>query len=256
MTTHFAWISMLPLLLPGAGVPQQQSPAPEIARAVEQVVNGYRGWGPESNPSGMSFSLRIVNRSDQALAVGMTTTGLPKDQTYTLMSWPIGQPQAIVAGEGVSLNDLGIPVCTSGPGACQSEKPNEPINLAIPRTIPGEPVRLALISHDGKLKVFARLIPEPLANTDRGCTLNAIVLEPNAEILWFEATGFAPNAPLTIDSTSGKEARNQTHNADANGNYAMVDLPFVGKKKNGTVTLTIRSAGCAPTVTVPWGIPR
>lgn len=247
---------MLALLLPGAGALQQQSPSPEVARAVERVVNNYRGWGPESNPPGTTFTLHVVNRSDQAIALGMATSGLPRDQTYTLMSWPISQPQAVVAGEGVSLNEAGIPVCTNAPGACKSEKPNEPINLAIPRTLPGEPVRLGLISHDGKIKMFARLIPEPLANTDRGCTLNAIVLEPNAEILWFEASGFAANAPITIDSVSGKEARNQSQTADANGNYTMVDLPFVGKKKKGTVTLTIRSTGCAPTVTVPWGMPR
>ena len=63
--------------------------------------------------------------------------------------------------EGITLDDSGTP-----------DNPNGP--LEIPWSpLPGEPIRLGLMSADGALKLYAKLVPVPLCGEDQGCTVEA-----------------------------------------------------------------------------------
>ena len=68
--------------------------------------------------------------------------------------------------------------------------------------VPGEPSRLALISFDQTLKVYAKIVAIPQKGEDKGCSVEATLLTPGAELVVIEATGFPANADIVMDSDS------------------------------------------------------
>ena len=72
------------------------------------------------------------------------------------------------SAKGVTLNSSGLAICAGRPGTCgTADNPDDPIDVIV-QPIPGEPVRLGLISADGTTKVFAKIVPNPLHGDDPG----------------------------------------------------------------------------------------
>jgi hypothetical protein len=69
----------------------------------------------------------------------------------------------------------------------------------------GERVRLGLVSTDGATKVFAKVVPVALGGEDHGCSVDAILLTPGAELVLIVSSGFPPNSDVTMDSRSQDE---------------------------------------------------
>ena len=44
------------------------------------------------------------------------------------------------------------------------------------RPVPGEPVRLGVVSQDGSVKAFAKIVPLPLQGEDKSCRVSAVLL--------------------------------------------------------------------------------
>ena len=104
--------------------------------------------------------------------------GVPKDTIWSLIAWPVTQKSPSTVLQGITLDDSGLAVCAGTRGTCgSSAKPNDPIDLPT-RPVPGEPVRLALVSTDRKIKVFAKTVPVPLRGEDKTCAVEATVLMP------------------------------------------------------------------------------
>ncbi len=153
----------------------------------------------------------------------------------------------------MTLNASGLAICAGVPGTCGSDdKPNDPIDLGL-QPAPGEPVRLGLISADGAIKVFAKVVPVPLRGEDRGCSVEGVLLTPGAEVVLVEGSGLPADSELKIDSNSEGERHSENGKADKDGHYTSVMLPYKQGVLRGTLEVSLKSAGCSPSVRVPWG---
>jgi hypothetical protein len=173
--------------------------------------------------------------------------------TYALVAWPVTQRGPSQVLSGVTLDASGLAICAGAPGTCGSaDRPNDPIDLPI-QPVAGEPVRLGLVSKDGATKVFAKTVPVPLRGEDRGCAVEGILLTPGAELVLIEGSGFPSNTEVKMESDSEGERHGGKGQADPGGRYSTAVLPYKQGVARGTLNVTLKSAGCSPAVSIPWG---
>jgi hypothetical protein len=112
---------------------------------------------------------------------------------------------------------------------------------------------LALISADQSIKIFAKIVPIPLRGEDKGCSVEAVLLTPGSELVAVEAIGFPPNTDIAMDTDSEGERHGGKAKTDANGRYVSAILPYKQGLARGTAKVRLKSAGCSPSVSFPWG---
>ena len=118
----------------------------------------------------------------------------------------------------------------------------------------GEPKRFALVSEDdAQIRGFVSVQPFPNATTDKACKLESVLGTPDGELTFIQATGFAPNAELTIKSQSYDEKHDYTAKADDDGTYFSALLPAVAGKESGKTVIEVKSASCGPKLHFQWG---
>jgi len=173
--------------------------------AVNRLVKAHQAWGPAASTPNTSLSLKEASREGAIIRIRMYASGLPKQGTYTLVSWPVTQRGPAESLRGVTFDESGLAVCAGTPGTCGSaDKPNDPIDLAL-RPVPGEPARFGLVSIDGSIKVFAKIVPLPMKGEDKGCKVEVVLLTPGTELVEIEGSGFPANADIAMDSDSEGE---------------------------------------------------
>ena len=246
----FRFIVLASIALPALG---QGTAAPSGTEdAVNRLVKAHQAWGPAASTPNTSLSLKEASREGQTIKVRMYATGLPKEGTYSLMQWPVTQRGPTEIFSGVTFDESGLAVCAGTPGTCGGDKPNDPIDVVL-KPVPGEPSRLALISADQSIKVFAKIVPIPLRGEDNGCSVEAVLLTPGAELVLIEGTGFPPNSDIVLDSESEGERHGGKAKTDVNGRYVSGILPYKQGMARGTTKVNLTSAGCSPSVSFPWG---
>jgi hypothetical protein len=220
---------------------------------VADLVRIHNAWGSRASTPNTSLVIKESGRSGQIIAFRLYAEGVAKDKAYSLLAWPVTQKGPSKVLSGVTLDASGLAICAGTPGTCGSaDKPNDPIDLKL-RPVPGEPVRLGLISEDGATKVFAKVVPIPLRGEDRGCVVEGVLLTPGAELVLIEGSGFPANSDLMMDSDSEGEHHEGKAKADQDGSYTAAVLPYKEGPVHGTLKATLKSAGCSPSVEVPWG---
>jgi len=251
------WIALIlfPLgLTSGQLVHGQDGPpaTPNIQDAVSNLVKMHDAWGPKASSPNTRLTIKESARVGQLIKFRLYAEGLSKDGIYTIVIWPVTQKGPSKNLAGVTLDESGLAVCAGKPGTCGGDKPNDPIDLTV-QPVPGEPLRLGLVSEDGATKVFAKVVPIPLRGEDRGCAVEGVLLTPGTELVLIEGSGFPANAELQMDSDSEGERHGEKKKADADGRYASAMLPYKKGVTRGTLRVTLKSADCSPSIKVPWG---
>ncbi|MGC2581176.1 MAG: hypothetical protein WA399_03690, partial [Acidobacteriaceae bacterium] len=153
-------------------------------------------------------------------------------------------------------------------------RPGKPIEIRA-AAAPGEAVRVALVGDSVKngapvrIGAATSLVPYPMQNTDKGCTLQVIRGMKNAAMVLVEGTGFPANTSLKVDTVTGTETRTATARVNANGRFILLALPALGGKNQGDMTVHIGglvqapsleepktpppSLSCDPSVSFHWG---
>jgi len=233
----------------GAGVPADAN-AEELAG---RVVKMHEAWGPAASTPNTSLSLKEASREGAVIKVRLYATGVPKQGTYTLVTWPVTQRGPSEALRGITFDESGLAVCAGTPGTCGTpNKPNDPIDITL-NPVPGEPSRLGLISSDQSAKIFAKIVPLPMRGEDKGCSVEAILLTPGSELIAIEGSGFAPNSVVAMDTVSEGERHAGKGKTDADGRYVSAVLPYKQGMTRGTAKVSLKSSACAPSVSFPWG---
>ncbi len=246
----FRFIVLASIALPALG---QGTTAPSGTEdAVNRLVKEHQAWGPAASTPNTSLSLKEASREGSIIRLRMYATGLPKEGTYTLMTWPVTQRGPGESLRGVTFDESGLAVCAGTPGTCGGNKPNDPIDLAL-RPVPGEPARFGVVSMDGSIKVFAKIVPLPLKGEDKGCSVEAVLLTPGSELVLIEGTGFPPNSDIALDSESEGERHGGKAKTDADGRYVSGILPYKQGVARGTTKVNLKASGCSPSVSFPWG---
>lgn len=230
---------------------------PEQASYLQKVSKMQMAWGAPMSTPGSTLELREMGRERSGDRTVVTYRiyghGLPTDQVYTLVRWPLnGQPEAVLSG--VTLGQDAMAICSgAGPQFCgDSATPNDPIDL---KTFggKGEPFRIALEAQDHQHRTAASIAPFPVKAESKGCSLESILIMPNAEAILIQVFGFAPNASVEFISDSSGEKRSQKETADATGHLKFVVLPYKEGLDDGTDTIQPSNGACQPSLTVPWG---
>ncbi|MDP9053602.1 MAG: hypothetical protein M3N93_04780 [Acidobacteriota bacterium] len=110
-----------------------------------------------------------------------------------------------------------------------------------------------MIAADKSAQAFASVVPFPIHNSDAGCSLEALLVTPNAEAVLVSLTGFKPGVSLDLESTSESEAGRSSGKADEKGNYEWIILPFRKGLTKGRTQVTVHADGCSPTLSFAWG---
>ena len=119
-------------------------------------------WG--KNSPGITLQLREGPRQKTAqgtlLVYNVLGRGFPSGIPYELWQWKAGQePKRMM--QGVSFDQRGVMVCSSRPGFCKGDGPDDPVNIQATAQ-PGEAKRVAVVSPDGKIAGFAEAVPFPV----------------------------------------------------------------------------------------------
>ena len=221
--------------------------------AAANMTRQHEAWGEKASTPNTSLTIKEVSRSGSTIRFRMYGTGAPRDSVFTLVTWPVTQGGPSEALAGVTFDETGLAVCAGRAGTCGTpDKPNDPIDIPfIP--VPGEPIRLGLVSSDGVTKLFTKFVAVPLRGEDHGCRVDATLLTPGAELIVIEGNGFPPGSEITMESNSEGERHNGKGSADSNGRYVSALLPYKQGVASGTVKVNLKSPNCSPTVSVPWG---
>ena len=227
--------------------------APDTEQLAQKFTRLHETWGAKASSPNMTLAIVEQSHANGVFRYRLQATGIPADTVVTLVAWPVTQREPSENLRGVTFNDAGVAVCAGRPGTCgDPAKPDDPIDIPF-RPVPGEPVRLAVISQDGAVKAFAKIVPLPIQGEDKGCRVSATLLTPGAELLFVEGTGFAPNSELTMATESEGEKHDGKGKADAQGRYISAVMPYKQGLARGTVNIRLKTSACSPTVSVPWG---
>lgn len=199
---------------------------------------------------------RSRTKGDQGTVIryDLMTEGLPQDQHYTLVMWPLnGGIQPVKSG--ISLTEDGRLICTGKTTAdCSPNRPDaDPIIDMSLTSAKGEAKRFGLISEDQKTKALVSLVAFPNKGTDAGCTLEVLRVTPEAEALMIRGKGFPANAELPMTSDSDGEVVSGLWHTTDKGDLVTLVMPAVRGKTSGQVTVRVKAPACTPQVSFPWG---
>jgi len=249
--------SILFLLVPmgaqsiyGQGIPA--SSTADVQDAMRNLVKMHTSWGSVASTPNTSLAIKESSRSGQVIKFRLYADGVAKDRIYSIVQWPVTAKEPLEIVQGVTLDASGQAICAGTPATCSGDQPDDPIDISS-QPVPGEPLRLGLVSADGAIKVLAKVVPVPLRGEDRGCTVEGVLLTPGSELVLIVGSGFPANSELTMDSGSEGERHTKQSKADQNGSYTIAIAPYKQGVVRGTVKVTLKSAACSPSVRVPWG---
>ena len=252
--SSLSWLLFAPLVTAtffGQGT--AQSSGVNVQETATALAKMHAAWGPRASTPNTSLTIQESGRSGQMIAFRLHAEGLPKDKVYSLLAWPVTQKAPSSTLDGVTLDASGLAVCAGRPGTCGDPgKPDDPIDIKF-QPVPGEPIRVGLASSDGAVRVFAKIVPLPLRGEDKGCAVEGVLLTPGAELVLLEGFGFAPGAEVRLVSESEGERQGGAGRADETGHYVHAVLPYKQGLTQGTLRAKLKSAGCSPAVSIPWG---
>jgi hypothetical protein len=243
---------------PHQGLTQQVAGNTDAAQLAANIANTSRDWlnGRLSTP-GTSGELHEAARSNQSgqlvVRYNIVVKGAPKDQIYTLLSWPINAPKPLEQMKGVSIGADGLVICAGKTAEqCVGEKENDLVDFVL-SPAQGEVFRMALVSADGKTKIFFATVPDPIIKKSKTCSLEVIRLLPRFELVLIRAKGYVPNEDLLFASKSYDESQDRRVKADGDGGYFSALMPFVRDKQNGKTSLSLMGGGCSLELSFEWG---
>ncbi len=154
------------------------------AETSQALVKGHLAWKTKLSSPGASVRVKEVARQGSLVQYHLYVSGLPSNELYTAVSWPVTQAKPSPIMEGVSLGKDGIVMCSGRmPEQCgDSSKKDDPIEFTF-NAAKGEPYRLAMVAGDHKVAVV--IVPDPIVAKDKGCTLSVERLLPHFELAFF-----------------------------------------------------------------------
>ncbi|MGA8531186.1 MAG: hypothetical protein WB622_15825 [Acidobacteriaceae bacterium] len=180
-----------------------------------------------------------------------------------------GQPGAVPPAPSPSTDPSAQP-----PSCVATTKPGQPVELRA-AVAPGEAIRVALVGQSEKngtpvrIGAATSLVPYPMENTDKGCTLQVIRGMKNAGMVLVEGMGFPPNTSMKVDTITAGQTRTINARTTDKGRFILAALPALGGMNEGDTTIRMGGivqvpsleaaknpapvSNCDPTVSFHWG---
>ena len=243
--------------LPSPNAPPPMTAAAQGVEGAKKLMAQQLTWDVSSTAGAKLIAKersRAKGEQGTVIHYDLVTQGLPRDQHYTLVTWPLNGGITPVEG-GISLTEDGRLTCTGKTKAdCAPSRPDaDPIiDLAL-TAAKGEPKRFGVISDDQKWKALTTLVAFPDVATDGGCTLEALRITPEAEAMMIKGKGFPPSSVLPMTSDSAGEMVSATWQVNDKGELVSLVMPAVRGKTEGQTTVRVKAPECAPQVIFRWG---
>jgi hypothetical protein len=135
-------------------------------------------------------------------------------------------------------------------------KPGQPIRLQS-AVASGEAVRVALVGNSEKngqavrIGAATSLVPYPMENTDKGCTLQVIRGMKNAGMVLVQGDGFPANTSLKVETVTSEQTRTMTARSNAKGSFVIAVLPGLEGRDEGDTDVHMGGAVQAPSLEAP-----
>lgn len=253
--------------LPGQG---QSKPAPKSAQTTQgvpateeqvqtrlnQTAAATVRWEENTSP-GLTANVQLIKKDQvngkPVMEYRLKVTGAPRNKLYKLMAWPITFPDPVKMMEGLAIAADGTVGCPkdSTKSCAQLIKGTE-LKLTYSPGL-GEIFRHALVSEDGRSNIFFSLVPAPMTENDKSCSLEVVELEPGFGLAIVRGKGFTPGEQVALHTQSYQEVHDQQPKANPQGEFWATLSPWVKGRTMGTTQVSVKGRACAPALSFEWG---
>jgi hypothetical protein len=242
-----------PAATPTAPAPAQLPPDEVLmAKTAEATID----WDKKTTP-GAKVDVLLIKK-DQVdgkprMQYHVKVNGAPKNKFYTLMTWPITLPAPAIMVEGLVIAADGTVGCpTDSTKSCAQHMKGAELKLDYTPGI-GEIFRHALVSEDHASRIFFSIVPAPMVEHDKACSLEIVRLSPKFELALIRGKGFTPGESLAFHTDSYQEVHDSQTKANPQGEFWATLTPFVKGRTMGTTQASVKGKSCAPSLAFEWG---
>ena len=232
--------------------PQPLSDEELMAKTAQATID----WD-SSTTKGARVSVLLIKK-DQAegkpvMQYHLKVSGAPKNKLYTLIAWPITMAQPATMMDGLAIAADGTVGCPpNSDRSCAQRMKGAELKLTYTPGI-GEIYRHALISEDHTTRIFFSIVPAPMVEKDKACSLEIVRLSPRFELALIRGKGFPPGEQISFHTQSYQEVHDTQPKVNEQGEVWATLSPFVKSRRMGTTDVTVKSKSCAPTLSFEWG---
>lgn len=257
-TTPALHLESLPPL-PHALTPAQEQAlrTKRILSAVNTLARSEANWGPAMSTPG--DSLRVIDKGHKStpegtqVTFGLNVTGFQPGDSLRLLRWPLDSRVQQVTS-GLTVDSAGQVICPEiSQGDCLTTmQPGDPVQVH-DVAARGEPLRLAIVSADGKKRAESTIIPFPLETTSNSCKMEVILGTKDAGLVLLEGAGFPKSEKVEIHIVTDGKDNPVTTTTSATGGLLVAVLAGSGGHTSGTTTISYHGDSCSPSLSFPWG---
>ncbi|HYL93425.1 MAG TPA: hypothetical protein VEW69_09740 [Alphaproteobacteria bacterium] len=242
---------------PPAQAAQTQSNDEKIQAEINKTAQATINWD-KSSTSGIKVQIILIDRGtlkgQPKVNYRLKVAGAPSDKLYTLVAWPVTFQSPVDVMDGLAVSRDGTVSCPAdSTKSCAAQFKGNELHIILAPEI-GEIFRFALVSEDRQARAFFSVVPAPMIQPDKACSLEAVRLSPHFELVLIRGRGFKPGEDVSIHTQSYQDAHNVPMKADAQGEFNLSITPFVKGRTTGIIDITAKAAGCAPTISFNWGL--
>jgi hypothetical protein len=240
---------------PAAATPAQPQPFSDN-ELMTKITQATIEWDSKGNP-GAKAEVHLVKKDQvdgkPVMQYRLKVSGLPNNKFYTLMGWPITIALPATMMDGLVIATDGTVGCPpDSTKSCGQRMKGAQLTLSYTPGI-GEIFRHALVSEDQKSRVFFSIVPAPMIEHDKACSLEIVRLSPRFELALIRGKGFTPGEVLSLHTQSYQDVHNSQTKVNPQGEFWETLTPFVQGRTMGTTEVTVKGKSCAPTLSFEWG---
>lgn len=240
---------------PAAATPAQPQPPSDeelMAKTAEATIN----WD-NSTTKGAKVDIQLIKKTQvdgkPLMQYHLKVSGAPKNKLYNLIAWPIMMAQPATIMEGLAIAADGTVGCPpNSDRSCAQRFKGAELKLTYTPGI-GEIYRHALISEDHTTRIFFSIVPAPMVEQDKGCTLEIVRLSPRFELALIRGKGFTPGEQLAFHTQSYQEVHDMQPKVNSQGEFWATLSPFVKGRTMGTTQVVVKGKSCSPALSFEWG---
>ncbi len=251
------------LMAASAALCQQKSQANAAAgqagdteAELQKTAQATLQWD-QASTAGTKADVELLKKADVkghiAVEYRLKVTGASTTSRYVLTIWPITYAGPFFMMDGLAVAKDGTVGCPADSyGTCAQRIKGQELRLTYSPGL-GEIYRHALISDDKKSKIFFSVVPFPLIEKDKACSLEVVELKPGFGLVLVRGRGFQPGEQIQFHAESYQDVHNAAVKADAHGAFEAPYTPFVKGRTTGESKISATARSCAPKIGFNWG---
>jgi hypothetical protein len=213
-------------------------------------------WDKSTTPGAKAEVQLIKKDLDNGKGVmqyRLKVTGAPQNKLYSLIAWPIVLPAPVTMMDGLAIAADGTVGCPpDSTRNCAQRIKGAELKLTYSPGV-GEIFRHALISEDHQSRIFFSIVPAPMIETDKSCSLEVVELNPGFGLAVVRGKGFQPGESLLFHTQSYQEVHDLQPTVNPQGEFWAMLSPWVKGRTTGTTEVSVKGKSCAPRLSFEWG---